>query len=108
MVRYLGFEIDGKKTLKGLKAAFGPQLWWGANPAVLLKYSTKLGHFDVTGIYHEDIDDARRSCFFHLQYHYPKTRRATLHIEREFGPVGLEVGGIWGGQPLNGENFSNC
>ena len=36
-----GIEIDGKKAIKGLKAAFGPQLWWGANPAVLLKYSTK-------------------------------------------------------------------
>ncbi|MGB1242410.1 MAG: glycoside hydrolase family 2 TIM barrel-domain containing protein, partial [Chitinophagales bacterium] len=28
-----GFEIDGKKGLKGLKVAFGPELWWGANPA---------------------------------------------------------------------------
>ena len=23
-----GFELDGKKEIKGLKAAFGPQLWW--------------------------------------------------------------------------------
>jgi hypothetical protein len=37
----LGFEIDGKKAFNGFKAAFGPQLWWGANPAVLLKYSKK-------------------------------------------------------------------
>ena len=35
----IGFEFDGKKAFKGLKAAFGPQLWWGANPAVLVKYS---------------------------------------------------------------------
>lgn len=54
----LGFEVDGKKELNGFKAAFGPQLWWGANPAVLLKYSKKIGRFDLTGIYHEDIADA--------------------------------------------------
>ena len=51
-----GFEVDGKKSLKGFKAAFGPELWWGANPAVLVKYSRKLGAFDLTGIFHEDLD----------------------------------------------------
>ena len=100
----IGGEIDFKKGLKGLKAAFGPQLWWGANPAVLLKYSTKLGHYDVSGMYHEDIDDAPKvvtSFFIPL----PQTRRVTLHIKREIGAVGIEVGGIWGGQPLNGREF---
>ncbi len=32
-----GFEIKGKDVLKGLDVAFGPQLWWGANPAILSK-----------------------------------------------------------------------
>ena len=99
-----GFEIDGKNALKGFKVAFGPQLWWGANPAVLFKYSTKLGHFDVTGVFHEDVDDLREVVSSNA-IPMPRTRRATLHIEREFGPVGIELGGIWGGQPLNGRNF---
>ena len=51
----LGFEIEGKKELEGLKVAFGPELWWGANPAILLKYSKTLGMFDITGIFHEDL-----------------------------------------------------
>jgi hypothetical protein len=38
---------------KGFKAAFGPQLWWG-NPAVLLKYATKVGKFDFAAVYHEE------------------------------------------------------
>ncbi|MDD3010101.1 MAG: glycoside hydrolase family 2 TIM barrel-domain containing protein [Bacteroidales bacterium] len=33
-----GFEFQGKKSLDGLKMAFGPELWWGANPAILFKY----------------------------------------------------------------------
>lgn len=100
----LGFEVDGKKGLKGLKAAFGPQLWWGANPAVLLKYSTKLGHFDVTGVYHEDIDDVGEAVTS-IAVPLPKTRRVTLHAKREFGAFEIEAGGIWGGQPLNGREF---
>ena len=94
-----GIEIDGNNALNGLKAAFGPQLWWGANPAFLLKYSTKLDHFNITGVYHEDIDDLGEVVSSNA-IPMPKTRRATLHIEREFGPVGIEIGGIWGGQNL--------
>ncbi|MEW4922326.1 glycoside hydrolase family 2 TIM barrel-domain containing protein [Algibacter sp. 2305UL17-15] len=99
-----GFEIDGKKALKGLKAAFGPQLWWGANPAVLLKYSTKIGKFDVTGVYHEDIDDIGEVVTSNA-IPMPKTRRLGLHIEREFGHFGIELGGLWAGEPLNGREF---
>jgi hypothetical protein len=36
------FELEGKKASAISKLAFGPQLWWGANPAVLLKYSKSL------------------------------------------------------------------
>jgi hypothetical protein len=99
-----GIEIKGNNALKGLDVAFGPQLWWGANPAFLLKYSTKLDHFHITGVYHEDIDDLGEVVSSNA-IPMPKTRRATLHIEREFGPVGIEVGGIWGGEPLNGRSF---
>ena len=99
-----GFEFDGKKSLNGFKAAFGPQLWWGANPAFLLKYSKKLGHYDVTGVYHEDIDDLGEAVSS-IAIPMPKTRRATIHVARKFGNLGVEVGGIWAGQPLNGRTF---
>ena len=99
-----GFEFDGKKSLKGLKAAFGPQLWWGANPAVLLKYNRKIGHYDVTGIYHEDIDDSA-GAVSSIAVPLPKTRRATIHVKRKFGALGLELGAIWAGEPLNGSLF---
>jgi len=100
----LGFEIDGKKRISGLKAAFGPQLWWGANPAVLLKYSKTIGHYDVSAMYHEDIDEVGKAVSS-IAVPLPKTRRATLHVKREFGSFGLELGGIWGGNPLNGREF---
>ena len=99
-----GFEVEGKKDLSGLKVAFGPELWWGANPAVLVKYSREIGKFDVTGIFHEDIDRPAQSVSS-FAVPVPQTRRATLYLAREFGPLGIEIGGMWGGQPLVGRKF---
>lgn len=102
-----GFEIDGKKSFNGFKAAFGPQLWWGANPAVLLKYGRKLGKFDATAVYHEDIDNASAATTS-IAIPLPKTRRLTVHFKTKIDNFGFEFGGIWGGQPLNGRVFQHA
>ncbi|ULC58444.1 glycosidase [Flaviramulus sp. BrNp1-15] len=114
----LGLEIDGKRALKGLKAAFGPQLWWGANPTMLFKYRTNFKHWDITGIYHRDLDteldfdDNGRRVLDANQVRsgvippWP-TERATIVLEREFGSLGISIGGIWGGRPLNGSTFQD-
>ncbi len=99
-----GMEFEGKRELDGLKIAYGPELWWGANPAVLIKYGGKIGHVDLTGIYHEDIDDARPTVSS-IAIPQPKTRRLTLHAKTKVGKVGIELGGIWGGEPLVGRSY---
>jgi hypothetical protein len=99
-----GFEIAGKQMLNGLKVAFGPQLWWGANPAILVKYSRQVGKIGLTGIYHEDLDRPRE-IITSLVIPQPQTRRITLYAERKFGKLNTEFGGIWGGQPLVGREF---
>lgn len=90
--------------LNGLKVAFGPQLWWGANPAILVKYSRKIANTDFTTIFHEDLEQqgAIVSSFAVPQ---PKTRRLTLHLNRKFGKLAVDLGGIWAGQPLNGREY---
>lgn len=101
----LGFEIDGKKALKDFKIAVGPQLWWGANPAMLIKYRKEIPKlFDVAIVYHEDLQQLSntQSSFAIPQ---PQTRRATLHLHKKIGSVALDLGGIWAGQPLNGRTF---
>ncbi|CAN5654356.1 hypothetical protein BH10BAC3_BH10BAC3_10300 [soil metagenome] len=99
-----GFEIEGKKAIKGLKVAFGPELWWGANPAVLVKYSRKLAKFDVTGIFHEDISQ-RSGLQSSFAVPVPKTRKVSISVSRKFGNIGFDLGGLWAGQPLNGRTF---
>lgn len=99
-----GFEFDGRGSLNGLKAAFGPQLWWGANPAYLLKYNRKIGKFNTAAVYHEDISSAAQAITS-IFIPQPKTRRATVYLQTKLGNLGIELGGIWGGQPLNGREF---
>lgn len=100
----LGFEVDGKRSFNGFKLAFGPQLWWGANPGILLKYEKTLGKFDLAAVYHEDIDDAGQVVTSQA-IPTPQTRRVSLYMKTKLGNLGVELGGIWGGQPLNGREF---
>lgn len=99
-----GFEIEGKKAIKGLKLAFGPELWWGANPAILAKYSRKVAKFDVTAMFHEDLTQ-RSGLQSSFAVPTPKTRKAALSVSRKFDKFGFDIGGLWGGQPLNGRIF---
>lgn len=115
----MGVEVDGKGAFNGLKAALGPQLWWGANPTALLKYRKKIGHWNFTGIYHRDFEtdiiidentgqrilDANqvRSGIIPA---FP-TERGTLVLEKEFGKFDLTLGGIWAGSPLNETSYQD-
>ncbi len=100
-----GVEFAGKKYLKGLKVAYGRELWWGANPALLVKYQRKVGKLNLTGMYHEDLDDPG-VAISSIAVPQPRTRRVTLQAETKlFDKLKIEVGGIWGGQPLVGREF---
>lgn len=113
-----GVEFEAKGALKGLKIATGPQLWWGANPTALIKYQRKFGQFDVSAIYHRDFntnvryDETGRRILNQNQVRSGvippwATERATLAIERKFGKFGIAIGGIWGGNPLNGSSYQD-
>ncbi len=113
-----GIEVDAKGELEGLKAAFGPQLWWGANPTMLFKYSKRVGKWDVTGIYNRDVetelefDENGRRVLDQNQVRsgvippWPM-ERATVALERDFGKFGLTLGAIWAGRPLNGSTYQD-
>ena len=100
----VGFEWTGKRHLDGLKVAFGPELWWGANPAVLTKYTRNVGRLQVTGLFHEDI--ARQGeVTSSFAIPTPPTRRATLHVATNWRGIEFDLGGIWGGSTRVGETF---
>lgn len=100
----IGVELTGKKSFRKFKVAFGPELWWGANPAILVKYQRNLGPFQMTGIFHEDIDE-QGTAVSSFAIPAPPTRRATIHLETQLRALGIELGGIWAGEPRVGETF---
>ena len=89
-----------------------------SNFTTLLKYSRKVGHWDVSGIYHRDLktelifDENGQRVLDANQVRsgiipaWP-TERGTIAVEREFGKFGLTLGGIWAGSPLNGSSFQD-
>lgn len=99
-----GSEIEGKKYFKGLKIAFGPELWWGANPALLVKYQRNIGKYNVAGIFHYDIDQ-REGTTTSYAIPRPKNTRASLMVERNFGRFNITAGGLWSGTTLVGREF---
>ena len=100
----LGLELEGKKYFRGLKIAFGPELWWGANPALLVKYQREFKNYELAGIFHEDITQ-RGNTESSFAIPQPKTRRATMYVHADYGKFGIGLGGIWGGNPLNGRAY---
>ena len=99
-----GFEITAKKALSGLKLAYGPQLWWGANPAVFLKYQRGVGPFALTGIFHEDVAP-QSSLNTSIAIPMPETRKASLQMVTSRGPWTLEGGSLWSGSTKVGDDF---
>ncbi len=100
----IGLEIAGKKDLTGLKAAFGQQLWWGANPAVFLKYQRSFGPVAATVVYHEDIAP-QQTVSSSIAIPLPETRKVSLQMSTVRGPWTVEAGALWSGDPKVGQTF---
>ncbi len=89
-----GVEFAGKGTLEGLKVILGPEVYWGANPKAVLKYSSTLGPVAYTFMHSEDIarqDQGANSTGATER----QTRQTTLYGKTSLtDKVVLEVGGI--------------
>ncbi|MBT8135803.1 MAG: hypothetical protein KJO54_02185 [Gammaproteobacteria bacterium] len=90
-----GIEIAGKKGwMKGLNVVFGPEVYWGANPKVMLKYTNRFGRFDYTFMHSEDIarrDEATGATGATAR----QSRATTLSAETQLtSKIKLEFGGI--------------
>ena len=88
-----GFEFVGKGALEGLTVIGGPEVYWGANPKVILKYDWNMLGADWTVIHAEDVarlGQATGAAGATVR----QTRQTTLYMDKRFGPIKLEVGGI--------------
>jgi len=100
----IGFEIAGKKSLKGLKVAFGPQLWWGANPAIFVKYQRAVAGMNWTAMFQEDFAQ-QTQVTSSATIPILTTRKASVQMATRLGPFNFEGGALWSGQPREGNEF---
>jgi beta-galactosidase len=89
-----GVEIAGKGALEGLTLLAGPEVYWGANPKVLVKYDFSLGSVDYTFIHSEDLARLGDSATA-TQATERQSRQTTIYAAKNLTPsVKLELGGI--------------
>jgi hypothetical protein len=102
----VGVEITGKRSLNGLKAAFGPQVWWGAPPTSLFKYRHAVGRFDATAVVEKDLPTSGAFAIVGSSgVRLRPTTKSTLYLKTSHGPFTLEGGGIWAGANRVDEPF---
>jgi beta-galactosidase len=102
----LGVELTGKLGLSGLKVAVGPQLWWGANPAVVGKYQRKFGPFDLALVHQEDLAD-QSDAISSAAVPVSPTRKTALTVSTRVRGVGIQVGGLWANANKIDETFTS-
>jgi hypothetical protein len=100
----IGFVFSGKDKVEGLKVAFGPQLWWGANPSILAKYYRVFGDFKFAVIHQEDIAQ-QQAELASSAIPQPKSRKSTLYFGYTARKVIFELGGITGRSNFIGDSY---
>jgi len=91
-----GVEISGKGMLDDLVIAFGPELWWGANPSVMGRYGHQVGLLDISAVYQRDLEQ-RKSASSSSAIPVPETEKIAVSVETEVGPFGIQLGGLRAG-----------
>jgi len=87
-----GVEYASKSN-KGLKVLFGPEVYWGANPLVMLKYEWGEGSNEWAFMHSEDIarrDDSSSAT----EATVSQSRQTTIYHKRKLGNGDLELGGL--------------
>ncbi len=95
----------GKDKWHGLKVAIGPELYWGANPKVIAKYTSSAGHLKYAIIHSEDI--TRKTDSTGNSATERSTRHTTVYLKTEAIPgTILEIGGITSGSEKIDDKYS--
>jgi hypothetical protein len=102
-----GAEFIGKESMEGLKVVGGNEIYWGANPKVILKYQKRLGNIDWAFLHSEDVAEAGESATA-TDATTPQTRATTLNAKMEFPEFAnatLQVGGLLSASEKWGDDY---
>ena len=100
----VGFVWTGKSKIEGLKVAFGPQLWWGANPTILAKYYRVFGDFKFAVIHQEDIAQ-QQAEIASSAIPQPKSRKSSLYFGYTGRKITFDLAGITARSNFIGDGY---
>ena len=100
----LGMTISGKGALADFKVAFGPEVYWGANPTVIAKWSHRFGPVGLTVMHQEDIAERAGATTSSAGYE-PLTRRSTVQAKLARGRATVDVGAIFAAPQRVGREY---
>ncbi|NND37068.1 MAG: hypothetical protein HKN81_08030, partial [Gammaproteobacteria bacterium] len=101
-----GVEFAGKGALEGLTVLGGPEVFWGANPQITLKYSNQIGNTDWTVMLSEEIDRQGESAAGGTAATIRETNQLTFYTKTSFtNDLSLELGGILAARDREGEQY---
>jgi hypothetical protein len=94
----IGAELDFSKGGKeGLKIVVGPEIYWGSNPQIMLKYYQKLDNMAFSILHSEEFSRATEGSAPSV-ITLPPVRRTTIWFKSEHIPgLEIELGGIMAG-----------
>lgn len=100
-----GLEFVGKQELDGLTVVGGPEIYWGANPKVLVKY--QFGKEKQYAILHShDLKEAESGSGSPTSTTSRKSSQTTLQGKFTLSPrARLEIGGIFSNPEKIGETY---
>jgi hypothetical protein len=91
-----GAVVTMHHALEGLKIAIGPELFWGANPSLIAKYTRSFGPVTMTLMHQEDLASGSGVQTSSV-IREPPTRRTTVGFELRARRILLQAGGIFAG-----------
>ena len=101
----VGVELTGKRKLEGVAFAIGPQLWWGANPAMVGRATRKLGPVELTLVHHEDLAAANAVATTAAISEQVIRRTGLAAVYEKRGWV-VEAAGLFAGSNKIGQDFT--
>ena len=100
-----GAVFAGKKGLDGLKIAAGPQLIWGANPAVIVKYTRDPTDWFRFTLMHQEEIAQQESTNTSAVIPQPRSRKSAVSLRLRKDEYELKVGGLASGSNRVGQEF---
>jgi hypothetical protein len=102
-----GVEVQGKGPVRGLALAFGPQIYWGANPTVIAKYRVEQDGWAWTFAHQEDLA-AQSALSANRALPMPVGRKTSLSLEGGRGPWRITAAGLMAGTEDLGRTYTEA